>query len=275
MEILRTITDHCFRSPQQPIDGILYLHRITDLRFSGKDMLRLHLLQALCGPDFYPHITIVSTMWNRIPNDGVKNECDRRLTELLDSPRHWGGLMGSLSGKGGNHFAFLGDRESALAVMSHVREAGHHKISPQIVQELDSGTPLEKTAAAEIIVRERRKREEKMRQNIEEEKAELEAETREAERLREMQKRPRPATGRSLKALASRCHKFPRRDSETRAPDLEHHEDLAQEARPTPGRCDKHEQHDRHVTHFHGRRGSEVNISALGLNFNFNISRQK
>lgn len=71
MDVLRNITSYCCQPSQKPIAGVLYLHRTTDLKFSGREMPKLRLLQALCGQDFYPHITIVSKMWNRVPNDEV------------------------------------------------------------------------------------------------------------------------------------------------------------------------------------------------------------
>lgn len=269
MDILKIITSYCCQHSTQPIDGILYLHRITDLKFSGRDMLKLRLLQALCGNEFYPHLTIVSTMWNRIPNEEVRSQCKKRLTELMTSPRHWGGMIGSTNSEGANHFPFLGDQESGLAIMRHVNMVGHPKYPPRFLQELLSGRLFDETEAASIVLMERRKREEKMRQEIEEERLELETEMREvqAERLKQMKKQPQTPTDQFPRP--HRSDTFPHREYEQRSPDSGRHGEVFREEQASSGRSRR----DRHLNDRRGNHEGGIKLSVPGLNIH--ISRKR
>jgi hypothetical protein len=62
------------------LSGILYLHRITDVRMGGSARRNVRLLQELCGETFLPRLTLVTTMWD-IVNESVGARREEELRE--------------------------------------------------------------------------------------------------------------------------------------------------------------------------------------------------
>lgn len=58
-----------FHSNESHLSGVIYLHRITDVRMHGSAVKTLRLLQDICGDNFLKNVTIVTTMWNDIDGD--------------------------------------------------------------------------------------------------------------------------------------------------------------------------------------------------------------
>lgn len=271
MEILGKLAQFCCQPEHQALDGILYFHRITDLKFSGRDMVKLRLLQALCGPDFYPHLTIVSTMWDRIPNEDVEMQCQERVVQLRTSPRHWADIIS----KGAHHFPFRGDQASGLAIMQHVHQTGHGNQLPRFFQELGAGRPLEATDAASVVLLERRKREEKMRQEVEEERLELEAETRQvqtARRQRRIQDRPVPQGPGPTKPFSPphRSNTYPYGERAPRSPEpgRRRRDVVVWEEEASSGRSGR----DRHAD---DERRERHDRSGLSFGINIHISKNR
>lgn len=68
------------------LSGIIYAHRITDIRMQGSAKKNLLMFRQLCGQDALNKVVLVTTMWDKVSNDeGVKRE-----TELPDTPEFWG-----------------------------------------------------------------------------------------------------------------------------------------------------------------------------------------
>ncbi|KAF9038194.1 hypothetical protein BJ165DRAFT_1614382 [Panaeolus papilionaceus] len=51
----------------QLLDGVIFLHKITDIRFDAGQTATLNLFGKLYGDDRYDKVALVSTMWNDIP----------------------------------------------------------------------------------------------------------------------------------------------------------------------------------------------------------------
>lgn len=71
------------------LSGILYLHRISDLRMQGSGVLSIALLMKLCGEDCFNKVVLVTTMWEQI--DETVGE--RRERELETTKEFWGSMM--------------------------------------------------------------------------------------------------------------------------------------------------------------------------------------
>jgi TolA-binding protein len=72
------------------INGIIYLHRISDVRMQGSSMTSIQMFRKLVGTDFYPHVVLATTMWELVDHDvGVKRE-----TELISDSKFWGYMKG-------------------------------------------------------------------------------------------------------------------------------------------------------------------------------------
>jgi hypothetical protein len=67
-EILTLIAD-CFQGSYEDrvfLSGIIYLHRISDVRMSGSSTKNLRLFRKLCGSDNMTSVTLVTTMWDKV-----------------------------------------------------------------------------------------------------------------------------------------------------------------------------------------------------------------
>lgn len=169
----------------------------------------------------------------------------------MSSPRHWGGIIGSPSRQGASHVPFLGGRELGLAIVRHVNKARHPSQAPRFVQELRSGRSLEKTEATGTLLVQRRRHEEKMRQETEEQRLGLEAETRRADKLKQV-------------TPVARSHHFSRRDNRARSRDHDWHRGSIRERQASSGRQDHR-----------GRSGSGAGPDFSIAGFDINISRKR
>lgn len=71
------------------LNGILYLHRITDIRMPGSGKRNLITFKKLCGPQALEHVILVTTRWEEVNvADGVARE--KELTETED---FWGWMV--------------------------------------------------------------------------------------------------------------------------------------------------------------------------------------
>jgi len=63
------LVTHCSDKKKLPIQGILYLHRISDVRFSGSHILNFNVFSAMCGESIASNIAIITTMWDEFSSD--------------------------------------------------------------------------------------------------------------------------------------------------------------------------------------------------------------
>ena len=74
------------------LTGILYLHRITDVRMSGTTFRNLRMFGKLCGDNPASKVIFVTTMWDKTSQqDGQKDkerlQREKREQELMD--KYW------------------------------------------------------------------------------------------------------------------------------------------------------------------------------------------
>ncbi|KAJ4365015.1 hypothetical protein N0V83_008631 [Neocucurbitaria cava] len=177
------------------ISGVVYMHRITDKRFTGASRMNLNILLGICGEHFLPHVVLCSTMWNSIPNEQVANEAAAREHELVSSAEFWGPVIG----KGAKYMRYMGEEESGRAIIKSILE---HSATHAMALQLELRNPsctVEDTEAGRLITAEIRRKEEKLRQERleqEEEERELREELaleQEAARREEQRQRVREA----------------------------------------------------------------------------------
>lgn len=71
------------------LHGIIYLHRITDVRMQGSAKKNLVMFRRLCGQDALTKVVLVTTMWDKVsPAEG-----EARERELVDTPEFWGWMV--------------------------------------------------------------------------------------------------------------------------------------------------------------------------------------
>ncbi|RYP06848.1 hypothetical protein DL764_002896 [Monosporascus ibericus] len=87
MDIATWLTKSYARKIQ--LNGMLYMHRITDLRMGGSARKNLFMFKQLCGPKAIQIILFVTTMWeNADPQAG-----NHREQELINTEDSWGLLL--------------------------------------------------------------------------------------------------------------------------------------------------------------------------------------
>ncbi|ETS75752.1 hypothetical protein PFICI_12696 [Pestalotiopsis fici W106-1] len=90
-QVLRKIATWVGETYQQKIylRGILYLHRIIDIRMQGAAIRNLFMFKKLCGQNAIKNIILVTTMW-----EDVKPEAgQQRENELRTTPQYWGEMI--------------------------------------------------------------------------------------------------------------------------------------------------------------------------------------
>lgn len=92
-EILQSIVEWLTTTYKEGtrLSGILYLHRITDVRMQGSAMRNLRVFRELCGKDCFKNVALCATFWDAAEEDeSILNE---RLRELKENEEFWGGML--------------------------------------------------------------------------------------------------------------------------------------------------------------------------------------
>ncbi|KAJ5211292.1 hypothetical protein N7491_011112 [Penicillium cf. griseofulvum] len=88
LEELKTWLENSYRKHIR-LNGIIYLHRITDIRMQASAKRNLMIFHELCGQDFLKKVILVTTMWDQISTTkGVKRE-----NYLINEPAFWGFML--------------------------------------------------------------------------------------------------------------------------------------------------------------------------------------
>ncbi|KAI0404433.1 hypothetical protein F4802DRAFT_228288 [Xylaria palmicola] len=66
------------------INGVVYLHRISDTRIGSSTRRNLEMMKALCGEDTYENVAIMTTMWSSDPSGIEHGKQNSREQELRD-----------------------------------------------------------------------------------------------------------------------------------------------------------------------------------------------
>ncbi|KAF8712399.1 50S ribosome-binding GTPase, partial [Rhizoctonia solani] len=181
-EILRSISEFLLRLhvQNQPITGVVYIHRITDNRMNGASVRALSLFQKICGSQAMRNAVIVTNMWS-IPRDPQQEVRENQLkSEYFRSAILDGAKVARRGGTG---------PESARAVLGLLLNCAPVMLALQeelAIRQL----PLDETEAGALVDQNLRKRLERQQR----EKMELEEELQEA--IRERDRRAQEQLGR-------------------------------------------------------------------------------
>jgi hypothetical protein len=73
------------------LNGIIYMHRITDVRMGGASTRNLRTFRTLCGEDCLPNVLLVTSMWDTLLcSPGGRALGEQREAELIKVPEFWG-----------------------------------------------------------------------------------------------------------------------------------------------------------------------------------------
>lgn len=172
VEILRTLAAWLTATygAQIRLHGVLYLHRITDVRLGGSAKRSLRMFQELCGSDELHNVILATTMWNQVAlEDGI-----RRETELTGTYDFWGCMLE----RGSRVERHTGDALSAQRLMGMFlksdRGDGPAEMTLAIQKEIvDDGISLNNTRAASEVVDTMNGRMQRYRKEIEDLKQDM------------------------------------------------------------------------------------------------------
>jgi hypothetical protein len=125
------------------LTGIIYIHRIMDVRLTGAAITNLRMFKKLCGPAGLGNVVLATTFWDTVAGDiGT-----RREEELLSKPEFWARMVSS----GSRSMRHDSGRQSALTIISSLIEQ-NQPIAMQVQTELvDKGLTLDQTAAGQEV----------------------------------------------------------------------------------------------------------------------------
>jgi hypothetical protein len=133
------------------LDGVVYLHRISDPRMGGSALKNLHMFQRLCGRRSLPNVVLATTMWGDVKlQSGGYAAAERREEQLKTTEEFWGSMI-----RGGAHVRrHTNDRKSAEAIVSAIVGATK-KIALDIqIEMVDKKIPLDQTSAGQYLKQE-------------------------------------------------------------------------------------------------------------------------
>ena len=145
------------------LKGVIYLHRITDIRYAGSSVKTLKIFKKICGKVALKNVLLVSTRWNEV-DEALGASREQQLRDNF-----WAYMLSS----GSTMARFYGNRESAVGIASQLMS--RQSIVLELQKELiEQGKPLNQTVAGAYV-----------NDDISEMKAQHEQELRELEKLRQ------------------------------------------------------------------------------------------
>jgi hypothetical protein len=144
-DILREVADWLSRAYQNRIklSGIIYLHRISDVRVGGSGVKNLRMFRELCGETGMASVALVTTFWQ----GEDKATGDRREAQLKTSSTFWSQIIA----KGGKVFRHDQGVQSGERIISYLVNR-KEKVVLEIQKDMvDRGKTLEETGAGNIV----------------------------------------------------------------------------------------------------------------------------
>ncbi|KAG9311263.1 P-loop containing nucleoside triphosphate hydrolase protein [Chiua virens] len=129
---------------KQALNGIIYMHRISDPRVGGLARKNIKMLQALCGDKNLDHVRIVTTNWARVTDE----EGSRRQDSLVR------GAFKDLIDNKAEIRRHSDSIESAQQILSELIPLS--PVTIQIQEELRQGATIGDTSAGAILTAEMR-----------------------------------------------------------------------------------------------------------------------
>ena len=144
------------------LKGVIYLHRITDVRYQGSSLKALRIFDKICGQLALKNVLLVTTRWNEV-DEAVGASREKQLRDGF-----WAYMLSNDS----TMMRFHGTKESAMVIASVLmsKQTIVLDLQRELVKE---GKTLQDTAAGGFI-----------HENLSEREAECEQKLRELEELR-------------------------------------------------------------------------------------------
>lgn len=179
-DILREIADWLAQAYQFRVrlTGIIYLHRIIDVRIGGSGMKNLRMFRKLCGEQGLGSVVLATTMWSLCP----AADASRREDQLV----HQNDLWKYLVGRGARVFRQDDDAVSGQQIIDYLINRAQPMTLDIQREMVDQGLKLAETSAGREVQEELERLKEKhekemreIRQDMEEAMAEKDEERQE------------------------------------------------------------------------------------------------
>ena len=149
--------------------GLIYMHRITDVRMGGSAVRNLELFRRICGPSTFRHLALVSSMWGMLKSEEEIRTGRQREKTLLSEPNFWKDFVD-------RHSQVLrhdGSEASALKVLHDLR-ISKQGFMLDLQREMTQGLPLNDTMAGRFLEQNLNTMRKKYEQELQELQKELE-----------------------------------------------------------------------------------------------------
>ncbi|KAF2841274.1 hypothetical protein M501DRAFT_929658 [Patellaria atrata CBS 101060] len=124
------------------LSGIIYLHRITDNRYTGSSIKNLKMFRKLCGDDNLSSVILATTHW-----DVVENSLGNARETELSAP---GGPWASMIARGSSIMRHTNTNESALAVIRGIMKRSPIVLKIQSEMSVENKSLMETDAGESI-----------------------------------------------------------------------------------------------------------------------------
>ena len=125
------------------LSGIVYLHRIQDVRFTGAAMKNLRMFKNLCGNDGLGNVILTTTAWGGV----TEEEGCAREKQLREEERFWKPMIDA----GSEIYRHDSEEQSARLILDHL-VSKKNRIRLAIQHEMqDKKLSLEETAAGKEV----------------------------------------------------------------------------------------------------------------------------
>lgn len=109
------------------LNGVLYLHRLSDKRMGGSALSNLRMFRKLCGADALKNVILGTTFWETLSQSDI----DIREAELKDPKKDFWAKMVA---KGSQIRKISQDRDSCLKIVREI--ADNHKVVFQVQDDI-------------------------------------------------------------------------------------------------------------------------------------------
>ncbi|KAH7160460.1 P-loop containing nucleoside triphosphate hydrolase protein [Dactylonectria estremocensis] len=122
------------------LKGIIYVHRITDIRYCGSAVKTFEIFKRICGESALSNVLLTTSRWNEV-DEATGASRERQLRDEF-----WAYMVG----RGSVVSRFYGDRTSAIALISQliVKDAVVLRLQHEM---MDEGRQLDETDAGSYV----------------------------------------------------------------------------------------------------------------------------
>ncbi|KAF2127836.1 hypothetical protein P153DRAFT_344245 [Dothidotthia symphoricarpi CBS 119687] len=125
-----------------PLKGIIYMHRITDVRMSGSAQRYFDIFRRVCGEQNLSNVVLLTTMWSELKDEGKGLQRERELRR---------DFWNDMESRGSTIRRFDGSRSMAEAFVCRLMRK--QDIVLDIQEELvDQGKRLGDTKAGQLVL---------------------------------------------------------------------------------------------------------------------------